>query len=290
MAPPTRTGTARRRTAPTTSKTETTPAPSPAQAAAERAEAARWAASLYADPNTVVLDTETTSKAERGRVVEVAVLDTTGQELLHTRVNPGVPIEAEAAAVHGITPDQLADAPRFSEIADALTLAVAGRRVICWNAPFDRRILAGEYARLLGAEEAGQAWAARARWECAMRRHAAWAGRWCGERAAWKWHRLAEVADGDHTAAGDCHAVLRALAAMAQAAEPPEPAPAPRAHTPTHSVRVRLDGPRADVEALTRALAEGRAQVEHLDAPAPGRRGGYLAYGRLAARPEAPRA
>lgn len=289
MAPPS-TRTAHRRTAPTTSTAETTPAPSPAQAAADRAAAARWAASLYADPNVVVLDTETTSKEARGRVVEVAVLDTAGHELLHTRVNPGVPIAPEAAAVHGITPAQLADAPRFSEIADALTLAVAGRRVVCWNAPFDRRILAGEYARLLGTDEAGKIWAARAQWECAMRRHAAWAGRWCGERAAWKWHRLTEVAAGDHTAAGDCRAALRALAAMAQTAEAPEPAPAPRAHTPTHSVRVRLDGPRADVEALTRALAEGRAQVEHLDTPAPGRRGGYLAYGRLTTRPEAPRA
>ena len=38
------------------------------------------------------------------------------------------------------------------------------------------------------------------------------------------------------------------------------------------------------------APAKGRAQVEHLDAPAPDRRGGYLASGRLATRPEATRA
>lgn len=168
MAPPS-TRAAHRRTAPTTNTAESTPPPSPAQTAADRAAAARWAANLDQDPNAVIVDTETTSKAERGRVVEVAA--------------------------------------------------------------------------------------------------------------------------GDHTAAGDCRAVLRALAAMAQTAEAPdESAPAPHAHTPTHSVRVRLDGPHADVEALTRALTEGRAQVEHLDAPAPGRRGGYLAYGRLATRPEAPRA
>ncbi|MFY7069041.1 exonuclease domain-containing protein [Nocardiopsis changdeensis] len=289
MAPPRRARAAhpRARTAPAPRPAQDAVAPSPEQAAAARAEAARWAAALTRDPNAVVLDTETTSKAERGRVVEVAVLDITGRELLRTRVNPDVPIEAEAAAVHGITAAQLADAPRFSDVADALTLAVAGRRVICWNAPFDRRVLAGEYARLLGDDEAGEAWAARARWECAMRRHAAWHGTWCPDRAAWTWHKLSAVGAADHTAAGDCRAVVRVLADMARSAEQagPGPVPHPRPHSPARSARVRLEGTRADVEAVAQALREGRAHVEHLDEPAAGRRG-YLAYGRLAAHPE----
>lgn len=290
MAPPRRARAAhpRARTAPATRPAEGAPAPSPEQGAADRAEAARWAAALVDDPNVVILDTETTSRAERGRVVDLAVTDTAGRALLHTRINPGVPIEAEAAAVHGITADQLADAPRFDAVADALTLAVAGRRVICWNSPFDRRILAGEYARLLGDDGAGEAWATRAQWECAMRRHAAWHGTWCPDRAAWKWHRLAVVGAGDHTAAGDCRAVARVLADMADTAEQagPGPVPHPRPHSPARGARVRLEGARADVAAVAQALAEGRAHVEHLDAPERGRRGGYLAYGRLTAHPE----
>ncbi|WP_190394856.1 3'-5' exonuclease [Nocardiopsis deserti] len=287
MAPPSRTRTARPRRGAAPATRPAGGAPSPEQAAAERAAAARWAAALIGDPNAVILDTETTSRAERGRVVDLVVTDTAGCELLHTRINPGpgVVIDPEAAAVHGLTAAQLADAPPFAAVADALTLATAGRTVIAWNTPFDRRILAGEYARLLGSVEAGQAWATRANWECAMRQHAAWTGQWNSERGAWKWHRLAVVGAGDHTAAGDCRAVARVLAAMAQSAEP-APVPPPRTHTPTRSVRMRLEGDRDAIDAVAQALAEGRAHVEHLDAPRPGRRGGYLAYGRLAAGTE----
>lgn len=296
MAPPRRARAAhpRARTAPATRPAEGTPAP--AQAAADRAAAARWAATLSGDPNTVILDTETTSRAERGRVVDLAVTDTAGRALLHTRINPGpgVVIDPEAAAVHGLTAAQLADASPFADVADALTLAVAGRRVICWNSPFDRRVLVGEYARLHGDDEAAEAWATRAQWECAMRRHAAWHGTWCPDRAAWKWHRLSAVGAGDHTAAGDCRAVARVLAEMARSAEQtgPGPVPHPRPHSPARGARLRLDGERADVEAVAQALREGRAHVEHLDAPERGRKGtAYLAYGRLAAHQEgAPRA
>lgn len=58
------------------------------------------------------------------------------------------------------------------------------------------------------------------------------------------------------------------------------------AHEPLRRARVRLEGERADVEALTQALYEGRAHVEHLEEPAPGHRSGYLAYGHLTTRPE----
>lgn len=88
-------------------------------------------------------------------------------------------------------------------------------------------------------------------------------------------------------AAGDCRAVARVLSEMARSAEParPGPVPHPRSHSPARGARVRLDGERADVEAVAQALAEGRAHVEHLDVPERGRRGGYLAYGRLTAHP-----
>jgi len=55
----------------------------------------------------------------RDRIVEICILSDDGREL-ETRVNPGVPIPQEATAVHGITDADVADAPRFAEIAGDL--------------------------------------------------------------------------------------------------------------------------------------------------------------------------
>ncbi|MGW5081417.1 3'-5' exonuclease [Micromonospora echinospora] len=46
-------------------------------------------------------------------VIEIAVIDAhTGAALLDTLVNPGMPIQPGAQAIHGITGDDVADAPR----------------------------------------------------------------------------------------------------------------------------------------------------------------------------------
>jgi len=69
----------------------------------------------------VVLDLETTGTNPRfDRVVEIAALKIGPdgrRESLQFRVNPERPIPPEASAVHGITDSDVAQAPRFREIA-----------------------------------------------------------------------------------------------------------------------------------------------------------------------------
>ncbi len=102
----------------------------------------------------VVLDTETTGlSAEAGhRIIEVGCVELSDrlytQRTLHHYINPERDIEAGAQNVHGISIEQLADKPRFAEIAAELREFIGDAELIIHNAPFDVGFLDAEYARL----------------------------------------------------------------------------------------------------------------------------------------------
>ena len=102
----------------------------------------------------VVLDTETTGlNADAGhRIIEVGCVELdervyTGRTL-HRYINPEREIEAGAQDVHGISNEQLADAPLFADIAGELKEFIAGAELIIHNAPFDIGFLDAEYRRM----------------------------------------------------------------------------------------------------------------------------------------------
>jgi len=110
----------------------------------------------------IVLDTETTGFDPRtgDRLVEVGCIEI--QDLLptgrtfHRFVNPERLIPAGAMAVHGITDDQVKDAPKFREIVGDLMEFIGDAPVIAHNAAFDRSFIDHECGLcshpLLGAD------------------------------------------------------------------------------------------------------------------------------------------
>ncbi len=90
-----------------------------------------------------MLDTETTGlDPEAGhRIIEVACLELLGRRPtgrhFHRYVNPERAIDAAASQVHGLTAEDLADKPRFADIAEELLEFVAGAELLIHNAPFD---------------------------------------------------------------------------------------------------------------------------------------------------------
>ncbi|MBT1098377.1 3'-5' exonuclease [Streptomyces sp. Tu102] len=84
-----------------------------------------------------MLDTETMGLHRQARIVELGVLGVSGDSLVDTLLNPGVPIPAETSDHHGITDDQVSDAPSFDDVLPRLTAALAGKRVLIYNAAFD---------------------------------------------------------------------------------------------------------------------------------------------------------
>jgi hypothetical protein len=75
-----------------------------------------------------VIDLETTGTDTKvDRIVEVSVLKVMpggAHDHRTRRVNPGVPIPAEATAVHGISDDDVADMPTFRAIAPGLIVSL----------------------------------------------------------------------------------------------------------------------------------------------------------------------
>ncbi|MFJ8957315.1 exonuclease domain-containing protein [Streptomyces sp. NPDC102381] len=203
----------------------------------------RWAAEALADPDVVVLDTETTG-LDDPRIVEIAVVSSAGEVLLDTLVNPGVPIPEEASQIHGITDSDVASAATFSQLLDGLTAVLSGKRVLIYNKWFDigalqheltlhyldraarefveeasaEALREGARERSLGwardpvvwaGEQAG-AWLGGMTFEDVMIPYSDWVGDWSEYHGNNRWQPL----NGGHRAAGDCRAVLDCLRAM----------------------------------------------------------------------------
>lgn len=97
-------------------------------------------------------DLETTgTDALHDRIVEISMIKVMpdGTDIQRTvRVNPGMPIPAEATAVHHITDADVADKPLFSQLAEGLAQSFRGCDLAGFNSNrFDIPLLAEEFAR-----------------------------------------------------------------------------------------------------------------------------------------------
>jgi DNA polymerase-3 subunit epsilon len=102
----------------------------------------------------IVVDTETTGlePTEGHRIIELACLELHGRRPsgrhFHRYVNPERSIDFAASEVHGLTLEDLADKPRFADIADEFLAFVDGAELLIHNAPFDVGFLNAELERI----------------------------------------------------------------------------------------------------------------------------------------------
>lgn len=82
----------------------------------------------------VVLDTETVDLG--GVIIELSVVDAcTGEILMDTLVSPdGEPVADGARAVHGISDEELADAPRWEDVLPQFLEVTRGKKICAYNA------------------------------------------------------------------------------------------------------------------------------------------------------------
>ncbi|MDR1379905.1 MAG: 3'-5' exonuclease [Tannerella sp.] len=100
----------------------------------------------------VFFDLETTGiNITKDSIVEIAYLKIKpdGSEESRTRrINPQMPIPAQATAIHGITDEDVKDCPTFKEIAKSLAMQIEGCDLAGFNSNrFDIPMLAEEFLR-----------------------------------------------------------------------------------------------------------------------------------------------
>jgi len=174
----------------------------------DRAGSVAWATNLLESGEFCVLDSETTGLKPPVGFVEVAVVDADARTLFEGTVRPDCHIEPGATRIHGHTTRSLAGSPPFLEVYPDLLEALWGRRVIVYNASYDRRVW-DTAVRRLGAR--GALAGELPPWECAMRRYAAYVG----EPSKRGGYRSQKLPGGDHSALGDALATLRLVQQMA---------------------------------------------------------------------------
>ena len=185
----------------------------------DRLDALAWAAEVAADPRAVYLDTETTGLRPGSDVVEIAVIDATGAPLIDTLVRPRNPIPPDAAAIHGISNEMVADAPTWPEVFPDLQRVLEGRRVIVYNAAYDWSIV-DALVDIHGLPPLTGGW------QCAMEIYAVVHGEWNSRTGNYRWQQLNLAAKrfqhnpGGHRAMADaevCRLVVQSLAEMYRA-------------------------------------------------------------------------
>src|SRR5215211_7288672 len=176
-----------------------------------REDAVRWARSLLSEGDFVVLDSETTGLGNPIDFVEVGVLSSWGEPLFDSLIKPSCRVEPGASRVHGHTTQSLSGERCFVEVYPDLLDVMWAKRVIVYNASYDRRVWDAAVGRLgARAALAGEL----APWECAMRAFAAYVG----ERSKRGGYKSQKLPGGDHTAIGDARATLRLIERMAEGA------------------------------------------------------------------------
>jgi DNA polymerase-3 subunit epsilon len=101
-------------------------------------------------PKLVGIDLETTGSSFSDRIVEIALVSYRHGQWINTtveRVNPGIPIPPAVTKIHGITDQDVAGKPRFSEFAHRVLEILSGATLFGYNVIFDFNVLTNEWAR-----------------------------------------------------------------------------------------------------------------------------------------------
>ena len=153
----------------------------------------------------VVLDTETTGTGDDAEIVSIAICSADGTVLLDTLVKPVKPIPMASTKVHHITDADVADCPTWLEIQPLVVEFITGKVVIAYNAQFDFKMLgASDEASGLPALDYHDI----AKFGCAMKYYAEYAGDWNDYRESWRWHKLTDAMKQQHLPVIDAHHAL----------------------------------------------------------------------------------
>ena len=175
-------------------------------------EKVQWAKERLADPNTLIVDVETTgllTKDPKTEVVSISIINTAGIPVLSCLVNPGRPIPLEVQKVHGIDDRMVKDCPPWSIVGRWVTNTLLEKHVVCFNAGFDVHLITTLFQRYEQPIPEFEV-------SCAMEAYSAFVGEWSKSKGDYKWQKLPKLAYGKaHDSLIDCQSTLLLLKKMA---------------------------------------------------------------------------
>lgn len=178
-----------------------------------KAAAKQWATERLADPNTVIIDIESTGILRQDpntEIVQICAINTAGRPILTMMLKPDRPMSAEVQGIHGITNEMVEDKPFFIQVAKIIAKYLEGKHVIAYNADFDIALLVHMFQKY---KEPVPKFSGAS---CAMDQYSAWVGEWSKKKNDVKWQKLPNLSGmASHDALSDCLSTLKVIQKMA---------------------------------------------------------------------------
>ncbi len=186
---------------------------------ADQSRARCWADTLFQRGNFYIVDTETTGFHPTDEIIQIGIIDGSGQTVMETLLRPRKHIPARASMVHGIYDDDVADAPLFDEVYEQVQDLFADSDVVAYNMDFDWKMFAQTaHMYQVGPMHSGPR-------HCAMKQYAVFRGAWNPRFRGYRWHKLTNACAQEaipvmdaHSAVGDCRMTLELMRRMAEGA------------------------------------------------------------------------
>jgi DNA polymerase III epsilon subunit-like protein len=175
--------------------------------------ASEWAKERLADPNTVIIDIESTgllSQDPDTEIVQISIINVQGRPLFSMLLKPNKPMREEVIEIHKISNEQIQNQPIFPQVSKMIAFVLQNKHVVCYNADFDVKLLwhmFKKYEQQLPNITGSS---------CCMDRYSEWSGEWSTKKDGFKWQKLPALAYGmSHDALTDCQSTLRVMQKVA---------------------------------------------------------------------------
>lgn len=175
-------------------------------------DASIWAYTNMCQSDWVVLDTETTGRP--GEIIDLAILNHEGKVIFDSLLKPRMSIPLEVTKIHGITNNDVQNVPLFADVWPSIQELLLGKRIITYNAEFDRNsFIFTSHRQHIELHDMV--------WECLMKAYAQYRNE-PNQYGSPKWHKLHEACHQQgleivqlHRALGDAWAAYELMKRLA---------------------------------------------------------------------------
>lgn len=176
-------------------------------------QAKQWAQDRLANPNTIIIDLESTgllSQDPDTEIAQICILDTKGRSLFSMLLKPAQPMSEKVISIHHISNEQVVNQPIFPQVAKIIAFILKDKHVVCYNADFDVKLLWHMFKKYgLETPKVGGT-------HCCMDYYSQWTGEWSDKKDDFRWQKLPNLIGEDtHDAQVDCRNTLQLMKKMA---------------------------------------------------------------------------